>query len=96
MTNLGKCEHFLASMILHCDSSCIALIFCQYGLSTDMLWLNDNTFSGDFTCPDFITLCFISCLDKEILEALNEYDEENEEAILQALNSTKNSTCRSL
>ena len=31
----------------------------------DSLWLYDNRFGGSFTCPDFITLCYISCGDFE-------------------------------
>jgi hypothetical protein len=59
MSNLGESSvvWLLVALIVLCVFHCCLSFFH----STDWLYLYDNNFTGEFTCPDFIGDCWISC-----------------------------------
>jgi hypothetical protein len=63
MSNL--CESSVAwllvvMIVLSCVFHCTLMLACHIH-STDFLDLYNNNFTGEFTCPDFIDVCLISC-----------------------------------
>jgi hypothetical protein len=65
LTNLGE-------FVGHCLPPIFFLSLCphEYAFSwillciADELWLYNNAFIGNYTCPDFIDDCLISCYDE--------------------------------
>jgi hypothetical protein len=71
-TLTGQIPTELALMTKLCESCCCliqrilkyfkcVLILCLSCIHTDYLDINDNTFTGEFICPNFVEYCYISC-----------------------------------
>lgn len=55
---LVACMKFMCEVFLLCLMRCLL-----FSILTDGLWLYNNSLTGEFTCPDYITNCHIFCFD---------------------------------
>jgi len=63
LTKLSKsCCCLVATTFFYCALKC-SLMLHLYFHSTDGLFLYNNSFTGEFTCRNFITYCKVSCDD---------------------------------